>query len=269
LWEKYTKHSHAGPLSERALIVIVPRSSFAVLTAIASLVSAGCRPATNAPPESLVGQNQADNGAALVRDASNDSDLVYLLKSRTVQKDLNLTADQIRQVRDDFIELREAPRREFREGLEKLQNSKIKDSKAKERAFQELFVRKYKELQEKLLATLTPGQNQRLKQIELQTSVLAALNRPEIIEALNLSESQVTKIRALHDEVERGLPYEATPRELDPEKFGVKMLELEQSLRAGAEKSCFDVLTEDQRAGFDRLSGEKIDMEKVWQELSD
>ena len=45
----------------------------------------------------------------------------------------------------------------------------------------------------KHLAMLTADQSQRLKQIELQTAVTVALNRPEIINALQISEEQWKK----------------------------------------------------------------------------
>ena len=128
-------------------------------------------------------QTEASKGVIQGRDTSNDSNLVDLLKSDTVQKDLGLTADQIRQHRS-FIDLSEEARREFRAGFDELRNSKIKDSETKERDFQKLsedFDRKSKELRAKVLTDLTPGQYHRLKQIELQKSILDTLNRPDIM----------------------------------------------------------------------------------------
>ena len=85
---------------------------------------------------------------------------------------------------------------------------------------------KRKEFQTKMLAMLTPGQGERLKQIQLQAAIHAALARPEIIMSLDISEEQCGKIRVLSDHMEKGLRAEWPDlRNLGPKERRQKVIE--------------------------------------------
>ena len=131
-----------------------------------------------------------------------DSIRVRLLVLETVQKDLGLTADQIAKIRD-FVKISERRLRELRAKSREIfppsQHFSPEESEAREQGFRTLLEDckiKDKELRMKALAMLTPRQIERLKQIQLQVAIPAALGRPEIIKALDLSEEQRRKIRA-------------------------------------------------------------------------
>ena len=74
------------------------------------------------------------------------------------------------------------------------------------RALNDDYKQEGKELRAKVLAMLTPSQMERLKQIQLQSAIPAALARPEVIKALDISEEQLAKIRAISDRTIEMLP---------------------------------------------------------------
>ena len=136
---------------------------------------------------------------------SPDEYLIRLLAAEAVQKDLGLTTDQVEKIKESVrvgrARLRELDAK-FRELFPKGQSLSFEESAVRDRKFHALrdeIDRKDKELVTKNLAMLTADQSQRLKQIELQTAVMIALNRPEIINALQISEEQWKRIETLKD----------------------------------------------------------------------
>ncbi len=206
---------------------------------------------------------------------SNDESLVRLLVVDAVQKDLGLTADQIKKI-GDFVKLSQARWRDFIAKLEKSsppgQVFSSEEVAAGDQEFQTLsddYKSEGKELLTKLLALLTAKQNERLKQIEIQAAVAAALERPEIINALQISEEQRKKIEVLKDRIidERPPP---DLRRLDSKERRQKMIEfLKESDKASAaeNKLILDVLTPEQRAKFDKLQGKKIELNWPYDDL--
>jgi Spy/CpxP family protein refolding chaperone len=109
---------------------------------------------------------------------------------------------------------------------------------------------------------LTADQSQRLKQIELQTAVMIALNRPEIISALQISEEQWKRIETLKDRLSDH-PSLPDLRHLKPTERRKKMIEFLKEIdkaSAAQNKLILEVLTPEQRAKFEKLQGKKIEV---------
>ena len=105
------------------------------------------------------------------RDASDGENAgLRLLTNNQVQKDLQLTDEQRVQILTLTMELRENRGR----------------------------------VGQRLTEILTSAQLRRLKEIRLQVEGPAALNRPDMIKALDLSLVQCAQLRALQDQVARG-----------------------------------------------------------------
>ena len=211
---------------------------------------------------------------------SHEESLVRLLVVEAVQKDLGLTVDQIEKIRDSF-RMSQACWREFNAKWQEIypprQSFPSEEAAARERKLQTLkfqtlsddYKREGKELRTKFLGILTANQSERLKQIELQTAVAAALERPEIIKALQISEEQRTKIEAMKDRLsdERSPP---DLRHLNPKERRQKMIEfMKESDKASAatNKLILDILTPEQRAKFENLQGTKIEAKWPYDEL--
>lgn len=202
-----------------------------------------------------------------------DSFRVRLLMVEMVQTDLGLTADQIGKLRD-FAKTSEARSREFlaksREILPPSQSfppEEFEARKQKFRALSEELKSEGKELRTKALAMLTPHQSERLKQIQIQVTVPAALARPEIIKALDISEEQRAKIRVLRDDMDRKQLAEWPDlHDLNPAKrreMVTEFMKRSNEAQVQATNRILDVLTPEQRRKFQELQGKKIDLSRL------
>jgi hypothetical protein len=256
--------------------MIAQRVSLIVLAFIAAFVSA-TEPATGnseSPPQI---QEKAGENPVQFQKASDDEVLVHLLVSETVQKDLGLTADQIGQY-DDLVKAFKAMLQEAKVKSHEIfppsQHFTPEEFEAKQRdwrAWMEDFKSKSKEMNTKALAILTPTQTERLKQIHLQTAIVAALTQPEIVKALDLSEEQVALIRELGGELQRKVMAEfPNLRNFNAAERLQKLIEHRKKMepiRAETQKRILAVLTPEQRTQFGNLQGKKVDTVKIGREL--
>jgi Spy/CpxP family protein refolding chaperone len=254
--------------------------SLVVLTVGASVAWLGCQPSVQPP----VGNQkthpavQKKGGPKAVRSKlDEDSFRVRLLMVEAVQKELCLTADQIGKLRD-CAKTSEARSREFLAKSHEIlppsrsfSQEEFEARKQKFRALSDDLKSKGNELRTQALAMLTPGQSERLKQIQLQVTIPASLTRREIIKALNISEEQSAKIRALRDDMDQKHPDEWPDlRDLNPKERRQKLIEfMERSNEAqvGATKRILEVLTPGQRTEFEKLLGKKIDVARLYEAL--
>ena len=207
---------------------------------------------------------------------SEDESLVRLLVVEAVQKDLALTTDQIEKIGDSvrvgFVRGRDLNAR-FHEIFPPGQSFPSEEAAARQRKFQTLandYKSEGKEMRTKLLGMLTANQSERLKQIELQTAAAAALERPEIIKALQISEEQRKKIGVLRDSLVNEFRPPDLRRDLDPKERRQKVIELmkeSDNASAAANTLALDVLTPEQRAKFEKLQGKKIEVSWPYDEL--
>jgi Spy/CpxP family protein refolding chaperone len=230
----------------------------------------GCEK-TAQPPEGeqsiRPGVQEKGGPKARVVKADDDTIRVRLLLADAVQRDLGLTPDQIRELSDqaksDFARMRKV-RQEVREILPPSFPSEESEARmAKFRAWEKDFRKASKEAKAKILAMLTPSQTERLKQIQLQAAIPAALARPEIIKALDISEEQLARIIAMRDQMDQEMA--AKFRDLSngsPEERRQKMIEsmkASDQVQAEATKRILDVLTSEQRTKFQKLHGRRIE----------
>jgi hypothetical protein len=114
------------------------------------------------------------------------------------------------------------------------------------------------------VAILTPSQSERLKQIQLQRAIAAALAQPELIKALDISEEQLAKIRPLSERIgEKRLAELHDLDGLTPKERRKKSIELSKEwdkAQAEANKLALDVLTPEQRAKLEKFVGKEIDV---------
>lgn len=116
------------------------------------------------------------------------------------------------------------------------------------------------ELQKKIAAILTPAQNTRVKEIQLQMQGTRALTSDEVVKELGLSEKQVADIEAAR---ESGRPQGGgqqpggtppTPEERQ------KMMEAITKAREESNKKVLAVLTPAQKAKWEKMLGKKFEM---------
>ena len=122
---------------------------------------------------------------------------------------------------------------------------------SRDRKFQPVWdemERKAKELATKTLAILTPDQIKRLKQIQIQAAIPAALGSPEIIKALGISDEQSKRIRDVGDAVDSKIipPFRGnTPDER--RRSTTEWYKTSRKVWKEATPSLLDILTPEQR----------------------
>lgn len=179
-----------------------------------------------------------------------------LLRVEKVQQEINL--------RDEQQEQLQAARQEVREALaEQRGDRNFQDLSREER--RELFTRirqeRTKAEKEKLAEVLNDQQMARLNEIYLQVAGPQALDDPQVVAALNITDEQKKKIAAAEDEA-RDKQREAfgEVRDLfqagDQEAAQKKMAELREQRHA----MVLAVLSDEQKQQFEQMKGEAIEL---------
>lgn len=200
--------------------------------------------------------------------ADDNSIRVRLLVADAVQKDLGLTPDQAGKIMDSVRVSAERSREFVAKWPEfSVPGVPVMTSEARAQEFHAWlkdWQSKQKELRAKVVGMLTPSQSERLKQIQLQQTLAAALAKPEFIKALGISEEQLANIRGLSDRIAEQRLAELNDLDGLPPKERHKK-SIEQSKRwdkaqAEVNKLAAAVLTPEQRAKLEKYVGKEIEV---------
>lgn len=157
-----------------------------------------------------------------------------LLRQESVQKELNLTEDQIKKVAD----LKTPNFRDF-QGLDREEIRKRMDEANK--------------ANEKLVAEiLKPEQTKRLKQIGWQRAGANAINDPEVATALAFTDEQKQKVEAIQKDGQRAMREIFGQGGGKPDEEARKKME---DFRKGQNEKLMNVLTAEQKTKFKDLLG--------------
>lgn len=184
-----------------------------------------------------------------------------------VQKELNLTDEQVGDLKTLGDELREEMRPLFAGGFGGRDQSEEERAKQREK-MAESMKKVNDKFQPKLDKILEAGQRDRLKQIQLQAAGAQAYQNADVVVALKISKEQQDKLAAISKE------FGDKTRELFPrggagggggerpnfEEMQKKMTEL----NAARDKQLAEVLTADQKSAFEKLKGKPFaDLDKL------
>ncbi len=179
---------------------------------------------------------------------------IMLLRTEAVQKELNLNEDQTSQIGDLATQMQT----EAFEIFSGLQDLNEEERKAELPNLLKMMNEKGKELQKKVDKVLDPKQTARMRELSLQKRDVAALGDEEIIAALKLSDDQKQKLAAVQDEAatkQQEIVQELLNGGGDRSQIRPKMEALRKELGAKA----LAVLTDQQRAEFEKLKGAKFE----------
>jgi len=175
-----------------------------------------------------------------------------LLANEAVQKELELSADQVSKI----TKLREDSQAEMRKQFEGVRELPEDQRRAK---FEEMRTKgeaSQKELRGKVNEVLLPDQQVRLKELAIQAQGTGALNNPETAEALKLTDDQKKKLETIREEsgtkmreLFTGGRGEGGPSEETRKKIA--------DLRKESGDKSLAVLTSEQAAQFEKIKGEK------------
>jgi len=177
-----------------------------------------------------------------------------LLNAPTVQKELQLTEDQIAKIKEMGEKSQAAMRemfsgmRDMREMSDAERQARMKESGTKMQALQEAT-------KKAIEGVLSPPQLERLKGIALQSMGVQALYDKQVQQDLKLEEYQAAAIRVIRERSGK------KTRELfagggDPKTFGEKTQEIGKE----AEKQIMEVLTSEQRDLLEKMKGAKLEI---------
>ncbi len=166
---------------------------------------------------------------------------LFMLSNEGVQKDLKLSDDQ----KESITKLQNKAREDF----SSLQGLSQEERQPKMQALR-------KEQEEKIAGILNDKQNARLKEIAIQQAGAMALANKEVAESLKLTDDQVNKIKELTDSFRQDAraAFQSAAGDRDAAR------EAMTKLRKQSNEKIMAVLTADQKAAFEKMKGEKIDL---------
>ena len=181
-----------------------------------------------------------------------------ILLLETVQKDLQLSADQVAKLKD-VVKTSDEAAKDARAGMRDLSREERQAKRKEIRGKMETVA---KDARKKVEAILTTAQIERLKQIRLQLAGAAVFANPDAAKAagipnvaktLDITQEQREKIHGLVEKLrgERG-----NFRSLSQEERRTKMAEFREKMR----KAVLEVLTPEQKTKLEKLEGEKIEL---------
>jgi len=216
----------------------------------------------------LVGLAFAQRGGGGFGGGFGQTGPAQLINSKTVQADLKASEEQVTKLKDWA--------KGWATKSREMMQEKLKDVPMEER-FQkmaEVNAEISKEAYTEIGKVLDEKQVKRLKQIELQLAGTRALSMKDVSEGLKITEEQTTKIREIgmaSFKDRQDLNEEYGVKGFGPPKLeGDKQKEYQKKLDAitkDVETKTMAVLTDEQKKKFEEMTGEKVDVAKIRQEL--
>lgn len=199
----------------------------------------------------------------------NRNSRLMLVGLEAVQKELEVSDEQLaslKTIRDEatsqmrgqfegFRGLRDLPEEERKTKLDELRKSAEENAKKMQE--------KLAEIEKKALDVLLPPQRDRLEQISIQVRGISALQDEEVAKKLGISEEQKSKMTTIRDESRKkmeGLFARGEGAERPSREEFQKRMEEAQAARKTTESDTLNVLTDDQKAQFEKMKGEKFEM---------
>jgi hypothetical protein len=170
-----------------------------------------------------------------------------LLQAPGVQEELKLTDEQVRKIN----EIVEQTMSDYRDGFSRLG---VGAPSGERQALQEEL---YEKMRKALARILTPGQEKRLWQINLQAKRTGALLMPEVRQKIVLSAEQERKIRAIMEDGRREMNDLGDGPQGYPEETQKKLNAVGEQTR----QNIMSVLTEAQKKTFREMTGKPFDFQ--------
>ena len=191
-------------------------------------------------------------GSRMSSDSPNDPST--LLTADAVQKELALTDDQQARLQNLRAE-RTAEGQAFFTKLMGLSQSEI----------QKRMEERTKVSRQKIAQILTPKQIERLSEINIQVSGITALGYEDVAEKIGLTADQKVKLKNLADETGRRLTelFPTSQAQLRDEQARQERKKKQDAIKSERKDKAIALLTDEQKAIFEKLQGEKFDISSI------
>jgi Spy/CpxP family protein refolding chaperone len=181
------------------------------------------------------------------------NDPAYLLESESVQAELALTDEQkanLQKIRDDANSNPNA----FR-GFMRMTPEQI-EKRLQQRANAE---------RKRIAKVLSPEQMQRLDEINIQAAGVTALGYVDVAKMLKLTAEQKTELKKLSEETSDKLANLYSPTNGQPagNLTPQQLTEKRDEIRSERANRALAILTDEQKAAFEKLQGEKFDTSTI------
>lgn len=177
-----------------------------------------------------------------------------LLTIPEVQKELNLSEDQTKQLTELAQEVRDKMRASFGQfNFGELQNLSEEERQKRMDEMRKKAEEATKGVDEKVGKILDAKQSERLKQLQLQAEGARALTRPEVIKKLGISDEQLAKIKKIQEDA-RPTGRAGFNRDQSDEDRQAAMKKMRERFEK-AEKDCLAVLNDDQMLDWTNMCG--------------
>ena len=189
---------------------------------------------------------------------------LMLAANEAVQKELNLSDEQVGDIKSLGEQVREEMRSAFSGGFGGQDQSEEERAKQREK-LTESMKKVNEKFQPKLNEALKPEQRDRLKQIQVQAAGSQAYQLAEVVAALKISKEQQDKLAAISKE------FGEKQRDLFPRggQGGGERLNFEEMRKKGEEltaardKQIAEVLTAEQKSDLEKLKGKTFDVAQL------
>ena len=187
-------------------------------------------------------------------------DWSQLLGMEQVQKELEIVDDQKEGIKKVADEARERMRSSF-SGFQGLRDLPEAEREKKMAELREKGAEMAKETRKKLEEVLLPHQAERLTQISVQIRGSGALSDPEIAEKLGLSDEQKQQLEKAREEAGEKMRAMFQPGGGDSNVSREDRMKQFTEAREAATSAAMAVLTSDQKELFEKLKGEKFELD--------
>ena len=205
------------------------------------------------------------------------SGIAGLLRSEQVQKEVNITEDQKSQltkmVEEQMAQMRERFAGRGGENREELSEA---ERQARREEFMKEAQERAKKTEEKIRGVLEPEQFKRLKQIELQQQGVEGMRRPDVVQALGLSEEQIQELKELFEGVRKqreeisqesralfqGFRDASEDERAELRKKGEQFRARGEELQKEVQKKAMGVLNDEQKGKLKGLMGEPFKLDR-------
>ena len=204
------------------------------------------------------GQGRGRGGFSGPRMRQFQFSLLSLAAREDVQKELTATAEQKTKI--------EGIRQDLFAGFQRGGgggNQNLSDEERQKR--DEEMRKKGEEATEKLTAELTADQNSRLKQVQVWAQGSHALiENADVAKGLNLTADQKEALKTINDEADKKtgeLRGQGGPGQNVSDEERAKRREQSAAIAADTNAECMAVLTDEQKAQFDKIKGAKFQLD--------
>ena len=159
---------------------------------------------------------------------------VMLLRQKAVQDDLNLTAEESRQIKE-FTDKQWKRAQEIEEG----------DTATRDKTYDEMTKENHKFVHD----VLEPPQRKRLHQIMLQVAGLMSVTNPHVASEIKLTDEQKARARSYQEEARKEM------RDLIHSETAAGKQEKLDELRMTSRKRLLDLLTDEQETKWKEMTG--------------